>query len=232
MCYFIEEIYGSKMKIIEFAGLPGCGKSTLCGEFIKTFTKTRIYTYKDVVRFVSTKRRRIIYGIFVSLNPFRWKYLKLLRRLVKNYDNVSIQAVYILMALYDFTSLVRLFNRKNLFILDEGFIQNITSVAHLQPMSEDKALTNLISYIKSKKDIVVINCHASENVVISRIRNRGRADRFNSIKNDEELIRAFKIKQDNISVVAKYFNKRIDICLDGNVEELLSQLIDQCTNHS
>ena len=189
----------------------------------------RIYTYKDIIRFVSTKNRRIIYGIFVALNPFRWKYLKLLKSFIKKYDNVSTQAIYVLLALYDFTSILQVFKRKSIVVLDEGFVQNITSIAHLQPIVENEDLTNFIEYVKIKKDIVVINCYVNQNTVIDRIRMRNGRDRFNSIEDDEQLKQAFSIKQANITSVNKYFNSGIDICVNGSTEDALDQLLQKIT---
>lgn len=215
------------MKIIEFAGLPGCGKSTLCKCFIENFSKKNVYTYGDIIRFVSTKKRRIVYGSFVLFNPFRWNFLKLLKNLTNEYDNVSIQAIFILIALYDITGFLKIFKRNSVVILDEGFIQNITSIAHLNLMDDDKALNDLVSYIKSKRDILSVNCFANEETVISRIRNRNGRDRFNLIKDDEDLKKAFVIKQNNISLVSKHFKKGMNICMDGTSEEAMEQLIQQ-----
>ena len=213
------------MKIIEFAGLPGCGKSTLCKSFIAEKFPQKVYTYKDIIRFVSTKSRRKIYGIYVGINPFRWKFLKLLKAFAKKYDNVSVQAMYVLIALYDFTSLLKTFRKNSVVVLDEGFVQNITSIAHLQTITEDKELSELVGYIGAKKNIFLINCSADMDTVVERIRKRNGKDRFNSIADDKELKTALSIKQDNITTVAKILGTSVDVCLDTTTDDALKQLV-------
>lgn len=215
------------MKIIEFAGLPGCGKSTLCESFIKQISGKKIYTYRDIIKFVSTKKRQKIYGALVCLNPFLWKYRRLLKIFVKKYNNVSMQAVLILVALFDFTSIISLFKKDSIVILDEGFIQNITSVAHLQELIDDESLNNLLCYIMSKKNIVVVNCFADINTVIGRLRKRNRGDRFNSIKDEEKLKNALVKKQNNITLISKHFDKSVDVSIDNSTGEALEQLLQK-----
>jgi len=213
------------MKIIEFAGLPGCGKSTLCKSFIAEKFPQKVYTYKDIIRFVSTKNRRKIYGIYARVNPFRWKLLKLLKAFSEKYDNISPQAVFILIALYDFTSVLQIFKKNSIVVLDEGFVQNITSIAHLQPINEDKELNDLVKYIQAKKNLFLVNCSADTDTVVERIRKRNGKDRFNSITDNKDLKNALSIKQDNITKVAKAFGTSVDVCLNTSTNDALKQLI-------
>ena len=212
------------MRIIEFAGLPGCGKSTLCTKLIEQISGKKIYTYKDIVRFVSTKNRRRIYGTLVALNPLRWKFLRLLKRFVKKYKDVSMQAVFILIALYDITSLLRM-NKQCIVILDEGFVQNLTSVAHLQQISGEKELEELVACIQAKNQMLIVNCFADEDIVIRRLRQRNGRDRFNSIKDEKQLRAALCTKQNNISFVAQLFTDKIDICMNGSTDSALEQIM-------
>ena len=204
------------MKIIEFFGLPGSGKSTLCKEIIQQMGEgRRIYTYQDITRAVSTRKRRIPYSILVHMNPFRWKYIYLLRRFCKQYESVSKQAIRVLIALYDISSLIRVFSKTGIVILDEGFVQNLTSIAHLHAVAANDRLKVLVEYIQHHLDIFVVECRVDEEAVISRLRARGRKDRFNTIQQHADLCNALRIKKDNLAIVAKQFG-RFE-CVDLNV---------------
>lgn len=214
------------MKIIEFCGLPGSGKSTLCKTLIKRVNVGKVYAYKDFIKFVATDKRRKQYYTAVSLNPFRRKYLKLLKKFVSKYDDVSVQAVCVLIAFYDVISLIGVFDRKGVVILDEGFVQNITSIAHLSIIEDSEELTSLVEYITKKIDIVLVDCHVSYENVVNRLRGRNGKDRFNSIDDDEKLKEALAVKRHNIAVVAEKIPCKYELNLDGSTDEALQQLIE------
>ncbi len=216
------------MKVIEFAGLPGCGKSTLCNKMIESVDfNAKVHTYSDIVRFVSTKKRRVIYSIFVFLNPFRWKFLYLLKKFCEQYDGYSKGAWFVLVALYDICRMLNFWGDKHIVILDEGFVQNITSIPHTKSLETNDVYLNLINFIKNKIDIKLIHCYAHQDVVIQRLRDRGRKDRFNSIEDDQKLKEVLNVKNDNILTIVDCFTDRADICLndfENSQKELLYKL--------
>ena len=215
------------MKIVEYAGLTGSGKSTQCTLLISELKKLgyKVWTYRDVNRIVARKGFRQLYRAIVTLNPLRWRYLKLLHDFTESYDNVSSQAKYCLISLFDISSLIALLFPNSVIVLDEGFVQTFTSIPHLHNVVVDQSLIGLIRIIDDKFDWCVINCASSIDTTVLRLRKRGTQDRFNLIKNDEDLKDALGIKRSNIEKVVDVLTNVINVSMDNSTDTVLNNYL-------
>jgi len=210
------------MRIIEFCGLTGCGKSTACNEIISEYKKQyKVFTYRELLLILHMRK---IYLFFVRLNPKRRKYIKALKDYASDYKDVSKNAIDVLIALFDMSCLFGGIFRKGIAILDEGFVQTLTSIAHLQTIDNRDKLQGVVNAIKDKHDIYIINCEVEVDTAVERIRKRNGPDRFNQIKDDSELAEALRIKQSNIDIVRTSFGDNISICMDQDREKIVESI--------
>ena len=165
-----------------------------------------------------------IYTFYLYLNPFRWEFNRLLKSYANEYQDVSKNALHVLMAMYDTINILNLFCKNCIVILDEGFVQTLTSVPHLQPIKDEVSVQKLVDKIFMKHDITVVNCNVDKRLCIERLRTRNSGDRFNAIVDDKKLYEALEIKQKNIDTVVKYCNRVITIDMNGNQETILEQI--------
>ena len=136
------------MNIIEFAGLTGCGKSTLCSVLVSSLKGSKIIQYKDV--FTKLKLKKLIVP-FYRIRKEYGRFDTALEKFASLYDGVSENALDKLRVLF----ITALNVDKNAFmILDEGFVQFITSLAHLHTIDGGEELNALIGVINSS--IVVL----------------------------------------------------------------------------
>lgn len=215
----------NKIRITEFAGITGCGKSTLAKRMISKYSnEARVYTYTDVVKLAYGPYKRY-YEKLARLNPSRWSYYSKLDLFAHEYSNVSETAICVLTCLYDISAHISFFNPNALFILEEGFVQTLTSIPHLEEIIIDSALIDLADTIKEKFDLTVINCRCSTETAITRLRNRNTPDRFNIIKDDAELGAALRIKQQNLDSVIGIFESVVAIDMERGENEIYEELL-------
>ncbi len=215
------------MKIIEFAGLPGCGKSTLCSGVIEKLRKNyKVYTYQEIVRMVSTPRRKRLYDILLHMSSSCRRFRRLLKAYAGEYNDVSSQAMYVLMALYGMPKVFQCIAPKSVVVLDEGFVQTLTSIPHLQPIRDNDTLSEITTYLNARHYIQVVCCTGDEMLTIRRLRTRNRGDRFTSIKDDETLCQALHRKQQNIDIVAKHFFILKKITMEDGTDTLNKNIND------
>ena len=211
--------------IIEYAGLTGCGKSTQCSLLInELYSKNiKVWRYNQVNKIVARSGIRFVYKLFVYLNPKRWKYMVSLRRFIRDYNNVSIQAIYCLISMYDISKWIFFWNKSSIVVFDEGFVQTLTSIPHINEIFNIKPIEQITKIITESFDVIVINCEAELKTTIARLRKRGNSDRFNSITNDIELEKALKIKKNNINKVANCFEKKISVNMNCEIDTIYYQ---------
>ena len=184
------------MVIIEFCGVPGCGKSTTVDKL------------KDILLKKSTKviDRKYLDREYLSNNVNINYYLSLLsikqKRNIKNVmmclekysDNYYYKkAALLLLALNK--------NKSDNFVcvLDEGFIQYLSSIFFDEEIDKEIDVSDFFEYIKECFDWRIIHCECDVATAGNRIMSRNRTgDRY--LNNSPELqVKLLKMKQDNIS---------------------------------
>jgi|SRR5699024_8461497 len=222
------------MNIIEFNGLPGVGKSTLCNSLINELSNKSILIADlgDIVfRNQKTKLDNYFYIMKVIFSIKRINFNMAVFKFTLDYRLSKSNIVYAL-------RLIKLYNKlktsmeKDEFkyiILEEGIVQYITSIPHDKLIRKNENFYKLCDIIKKDfEDILQINCLLNVTELLKRIRNRNSLkNRFDTLPEDE-LKRVLKIKNENIKLVRNIFNNEISIDtkkrLDENLNIILSRI--------
>lgn len=215
---------------IEFAGMPGCGKSTLCNAILQQndICNGSIITLYMIERWISTPLRNQIVITLLKLLPQNWKYAICVKRYAARYRDVSSRAVSLLLALYGIPQLLCWFTKRKRVFLEEGIIQNLTSIPHLQELKSDQDLVSILSLFKKRYRLKVIYCEAAEKEVIKRLRKRNGKDRFNAISDDELLLDALRKKKGNLEIILSTFNDASRVNMDCPINETINQAYEMC----
>lgn len=180
--------------IIEFEGLAGCGKSTLCEEL-----KVRLSKQGYNVIYIDEKPFRSIFHDFKRIHLHRYlqtfsinilyNTLKLMLKTHQYSKYKHFYKLYELCATYNYLNKYKT-SHKQVIVCDEGIIQSLVSIwGYDAPKTfteiENSAILTFLSFAPSTNSFV---CDISIEDDILRIRKRGRKHgRLNIIKNDEEL---------------------------------------------
>lgn len=185
--------------IVELCGLPGTGKSTLAD---------------DISKKIGVKNRTSLLQLDHMLN-FKWKVVKhsskdwilteeekKLYRLSCEYTNHDSLYIYRLLNIY---RSIKKHNIKDVYILEEGPIQYLSSIAYDTNLVET-ALLNQAVNIMTKHERVVILCECPMDIIVSRIRNRHKkSDRYN-FDDTAKMKKLLQLKKENIAFLLKHYN--------------------------
>ena len=221
------------MKIIEFCGLPGCGKTTICERLIENFkvcsSNTNVYCRKDVYFF----KRRIWDSYLISrCTPMFFKFYKILNNFIKEYRKGNKRYIDRIYRLYVKLYKISIHYSDSIVILDEGIVQHITSLAHQQKIVNSVSFVRLVDFLFSNFEITVINCCIDMNETIRRIKKRNNEnDRFN-LSDVDEIKKILNIKNNNINIILEQFHGiRYDLDMNCSVEEIYNELLKLLLNY-
>lgn len=197
------------MLMIELAGLPGCGKSTLW-ELLKSEMQKKgrnVYTYRELMH----REPLFIHKGFL----FKWEKYKPQTVSCMNWIEQYCASVpkdekrdrfrKMFIEMY-YRVHVAAWNRgEDIILLDEGLVQNFTSLFFMDEIpgdpSTEKVLKNLI-HVNGRYLFVKCNISMEEN--ISRLKNRAREnDRYYSLEEDI-LRKALLVKEQNIDYILSF----------------------------
>lgn len=221
------------MKIVEFNGLPGVGKSTLSDRFIKQLLKKNILIadLKDVV-FKNQKNsfENYLYIIkkICSLKSIKFNIAVL--RFTKDYKLSKQNVVYALRLIKLYNKLIDIIDEDEFdyIVLDEGILQYVTSIPHDNLIEKNKNFYNVCNIIKKNfKDFLYIDCYLKKDELFSRIRKRNNTiNRFDTLPEDQ-LENILIVKQKNINILRECLNypNNIYIDMELNIEENVNKLL-------
>lgn len=193
-------------KVIEFYGLPGCGKTTLRLALIKE-DRFRICYINDVTKDFRSN------SILKKIQYAPWKAWFLLLRCILVLPLLPFKEWWIYRGLFIITLAYK--HRKKIkeydfLVMDHGLMQSFIGVlySHSDRMPE-KALCRihkLVSYLDIES---LVFCDVPVNCSMSRIRSRGRSDsgRLDAIEDDSELFKALSIEKEFFNKLNTYFKK-------------------------
>lgn len=187
--------------IIEFNGLPATGKTTVAGEMKNILEKqgfrcvnkyqkkeSRIARYISyvfdgslILHFLAQKYARSIYGNDIGKNRKITSIMVYYYRMYREFDREC---------------------RGQILLVDQGLLQGLISIAHIKPVTDNKAIDRVMKFL-SKKNIrfFIVNCKNDPQLSFERIRNRntdfGRLDSFE----DASLKEALKTQAANFDIV-------------------------------
>lgn len=155
--------------IIEFNGLPGCGKSTISRQLKKELEDLGYdvcFTYK---------RKFTPHNIYwILLNPKYWKivFITIRYSCLFNKRRPFVRLVQMASFIRKYNNFIS-DNQQGIMIIDQGIIQSIISLAHKDRLIESPRLTQLIKVSKiNAMPLLLINCHINPDVADTRMINR------------------------------------------------------------
>ncbi len=230
------------MIFIEFNGLPGSGKTTIVERLIAELKKegVRTISLEEIIFFrkssFDTKFRQLIGALFCP-SCFRLNY-NTFNLIIES--GISMERIKYAMRLIKLNyQIKRVINTESfdLLLLDEGFVQFVTSIPHNKTFIKEISVSKVCRYIMDTySDIQIINCILPIEMTISRSKNRKSSiSRFDNL-NPTELERQLGIKSHNIEVMRKLIPKKCQLevnlseDIDKNVNWLKDYILYVC-NH-
>jgi len=203
--------------IVEFNGLPGSGKTTIADELKKKIEKTGCEVSNSYF-----KRRYHRYGVLVILNPSYWKLIKSIIKYSKLFEekkslSMILHVVSFVRSYHDFIR----GKKKEVLIVDQGFVQGIISLAHQELLPQTSCLDDIlkISNINSNA-FVCVNCNVNEVISDERITRRPmNGCRVESMEKNERM-KTLAIQKENFSFLRKSIIRICPniICVDIDTE--------------
>ncbi len=192
--------------IVEFNGLPGSGKTTTSNCLTKKLEeaginvenlsdlikKYKIGKAKAIIKLLKDGKILLLlylFCFFISFKSFR------LRRL-KHVKNICLYYVAYAEACNK--------SKKTVLVIDQGIIQAIVSVAHLDHLREKNKLKKIFYTLGEKFNYLCVSCISNEEIssqrVIKREINQGRFDRMEK----KDLINNLRIQNRTFTNVRKW----------------------------
>jgi len=189
--------------VIEFCGLPGCGKSSLLNGCKPNYNV--IYDRRKI--FKKVRYQSQYFKILPGYLPLKKEY-RILLKFIKDYpDSNKVFRSKLLRLNYALNN-----SSNHLVLLDEGPVQYLTSIPFDKKIIENDNLENAVSVLcKNEKMVFYCNCpvELSVNRLVHRKKegytDNGRYD----IENAEELRKLLTIKEKNIKAVLQYYRGTI-----------------------
>lgn len=195
------------MKVIELYGLPGSGKSTLSEELSNRLKGENLRIgYKSNI-FAKYKNKKKINKIFTNFLLLFYDlrlnfYLILFATQYGLFNRERVKRIRLLMLLNYLLSKESKRSYYDILILDEGFVQFITSIPHEQRISNNSRIIKLTEHISNKnKQSYLIKCEINIDESLKRISNRSTpSPRFDFLPT-KDLRRLLDIKKANLYFV-------------------------------
>ena len=199
-----------KSIIIEFNGLPATGKTTIANALVSLLEEDGI---KCVRHFLKHKWQRN--GRTVFLSPKLMRLFVLLKRFAGNIKPRRNRFTHIMGEMYHYRSYCDFLydhEEKRVFIVDQGLIQSIISIAHTDKILDEGALKKVVSYYSANNiEFFSVNCKVDPNLSFERIRNRpDNTARMHQIPR-EQLLQAMRMQADNFDMVRRCFADQLNV---------------------
>lgn len=193
------------MQIIEFNGLPGTGKTTIANNLIRSLENKgyiciRKYGQGSLLSFCYRCLR------FPSCLRLLYLLIKFQRTLSTRASNWRIALLVI-----HFYQTYLLFERRKgeaFYIVDQGIIQGIISMAHTNEISNVDLLKSIVSIISRNILFWRMDCITNEDISFDRIRSRTPAGSRLEQFDDNDLHEALRIQSINFDIVRKVFSSQ------------------------
>lgn len=195
--------------IVEFNGLPGTGKTTVCkklGEILEG------RGYKVMYRIHPPRSRLARYASYVGDGSTK------LYRIGRRYADRSSQragkgkrrCISVLVMYYRmYRRFAETATEKDVLLIDQGILQSLISVNHGDRITETVDLGRIFDYLKSKDiDFVSVDCSndvdTAEKRIIGRNASGGRLD----VCDEEERLEVLRVQRENFDTVRAAFRDR------------------------
>ena len=205
MGFFLE-----KSIIIEFNGLPATGKTTIANALVSLLEEDGIQCTGHYLKHKWQKNGRTVF-----LSPKLFRLLFLLKRFADSIKPRSYRFTHIMGEIYHYRSyrdFLHDYKDKRVFIVDQGLIQSIISIAHTDKILDEDSLKKVVSYYSANNiEFICVNCKVDPNLSFERIRNRpDNTARMHQIPR-EQLLHAMRMQADNFDMVRRCFADRLNL---------------------
>ena len=175
--------------IIEFMGLPGCGKTTISNDLV---VKLRAKGYK--VQLLSEFQSRIFLNpvarLFHSLRFGSFQYRLKVKKYIKNQSIGKSSEGRLRYTLYIMSFYKRFLLEKSewsILLVDQGLFQSVTSLNHGNAQLETNGLIGVVDeWNEIINHLIVLNCNIdvaqSTKRIITRNKSNGRFDKMSEDK--------------------------------------------------
>lgn len=198
-------------KIIEFEGIAGCGKSTLCSSFAEILEHNNItYIYSQDIAIYMHKHPLSYIRSFRIKNAVSVLRLMLSTGTFRSYRYHI--AIFKLLSLYE--NYLRT-GKESVLLCDHSIVQSAVQVwGYNSHITTDKKIADALSRFYSKtyrsKNVY---CIITSEVAAQRIRKRNRSyGRLDLIKDDNELIRSLDNNAGTLDAFVKVYERTHDVC--------------------
>lgn len=175
-------------QIIEFFGLPACGKSTLCDDLISEQGDDKLIFCRMNAISAEYRKTNLLRRIF--LFPYKSSFYLILLILKSGFkkDNLRIyKSFFSILIIYAFTKHVK---KYNYMLIDHGVIQSVISLFYGARSGVFDSSFNIANCLVKAADVdILVYCDLPVQESISRIRKRNRLDsgRLDAIRDEEKL---------------------------------------------
>lgn len=222
------------MHIIEMAGLPGCGKSTLLNKLAPVLRQQgrNVYTHDDFMKREPLFKNCGILFLSQKINPQNRNCMNWIKRYCASAPENDSREIFKkeLIELYYRTHLIEGRKSEDIILLDEGFVQNFTSLFFTEEIPHDITISgvfkNLID-IRCKYQFVKCNISIDESSL--RINKRARKnDRYRNL-DIESLKKALLTKNRNIEYLLSMIEdkKKINLDMNSSVQDNIDIIIKE-----
>lgn len=217
------------MIIIEFFGLPGAGKSTVCDLLEVSLLKHGYGVVNLHKREKADSLKKKIEKLLHIIRYWTWSGNRKLKKVLRNfskqcYYNDSHKWIDRILEL----NYLIFRNDKHLDIglLDEGFVQWISSICFDKPYKHSAELMQVINSIIMCHDYYLVHCEILPAEALSRVSSRNRKnDRYNlSSKKANELL---EIKNENLVQIASNIDKMNLTSVSTGNERTTQSVVDE-----
>lgn len=221
-------------KIIEFYGIPACGKSTLA-KYIKDNLSS---TYKVGLKYDMTREAREMHGLKFLLSVRLYDIFNAIRLhfSIPNDIKRSDLSLFNLIKFNIYYRFVSLFSSKDFYFIDHGIVQNCISYQN------SKALFDLDIFVKSIShclncgiNIIFVHCKIDPEDALIRMKTRGRNSGHidvakTDVKKFDMLAKEYMFCENYTDIIKRLNLSHITIDASTTVENEYKDLLNELRN--
>lgn len=217
-------------KIVEFFGVPACGKSTIVNGFVEAngdVGKTVSYhtVCQDYLR-SSFLKKLDCFPFYMLLNT--WRLQKSIGSRFKSLNYLKNRYIPILKVLTCYC-FAKKYSNYSMILVDHGIIQTVVSmIAGMDINNEDIFQSSLCQLFNGVDDITFVHCQLEFEEAVRRLSLRGEhAGRFQHTIDKDILLAQYKAEKERFDLVLNNMsNKRriVNLNTSGTLKDVLHTL--------